>query len=452
MAVETLALRSPEDGPMTGHLLRNPWLMSVWCVIAAFGAYASMYAFRKPFTAGTYEAAPFSPGFKTWLVLSQVMGYTLSKFIGIKIIAEMPPRRRAAALLGLVGAAEGALLLFGLVPPPYNAICLFLNGLPLGMVFGLVLEFLEGRRMTEAFIAGLCASFILADGFTKSVGIYLLRLGIHEAWMPFCAGLVFAIPLGGFVWMLQQIPPPTTDDIAARSERAPMTRAERWEMFHRSAPGLVGITLAYLLITVLRSMRADFAPELWAALGAQVDAGVFTRSEMWVALGVLSINGLIVLVRNNRAAFFLALAIALAGAGLIGLTLEAREAGRISPFTFMVLLGFGLYVPYVAVHTTIFERLIAMTRDRGNIGYLMYLADAFGYLGYVAVMLLKNFGKSREVLPLFQATAWTVAVLALVSLALALAFFAFRLRALHQPRLVAQATPPFQDDRTAPTS
>ena len=53
----------------------------------------------------------------------------------------------------------------------------------------------------------------------------------------------------------------------------------------------------------------------------------------------------------------------------------------------MVLHGLGLYLPYVAVHTTIFERLIAMTRDRGNIGYLMYLADAFGYLGYVVVML-----------------------------------------------------------------
>ena len=68
----------------------------------------------------------------------------------------------------------------------------------------------------------------------------------------------------------------------------------------------------------------------------------------------------------------------------------ARGAGVVGPFVFMVLLGLGLYVPYVAVHTTIFGRLIAMTRDRGNIGYLMYLADAFGYLGYVAVMIGKN--------------------------------------------------------------
>ena len=362
-------------------------------------------------------------------MLAQVLGYTISKFIGIKVIAEMSPRRRATALLVLVGVAQSALLLFGLVPPPYSAFCLFLNGLPLGMVFGLVLGFLEGRRMTEAFVAGLCASFILADGFTKSVGAYLLQQGVTERWMPFCAGLIFILPLVGFVWMLQKLPPPNAADVAARSERAPMTRAQRWAMFSRYAPGLVGITIAYLLITVLRSMRADFAPELWAALGAKVDASVFTRSEMLVALGVLAVNGLIVLVRNNRQAFFLALGIAVAGIGLIGLTLAAWEADRLSPFGFMVLLGFGLYIPYVAVHTTIFERLIAITRDRANIGYLMYLADAFGYLGYVAVMVVRNFGRGGAILPLFLTVAWTVAALSVLALAVAMVFFAFRLRA-----------------------
>lgn len=56
----------------------------------------------------------------------------------------------------------------------------------------------------------------------------------------------------------------------------------------------------------------------------------------------------------------------------------------------MVLIGLGLYLPYVAVHTTVFERLLALTGDKGNIGFLMYLADSFGYLGYVAVMLGRN--------------------------------------------------------------
>ena len=70
---------------------------------------------------------------------------------------------------------EVALLLFALVPAPYNFGCLFLNGLPLGMVFGLVLSFLEGRRLTEALAAGLCASFIVALSAAVLALCYMLH-------------------------------------------------------------------------------------------------------------------------------------------------------------------------------------------------------------------------------------------------------------------------------------
>lgn len=427
----------------SGLPFHNRWFLSTWCVIAAFGTYACMYGFRKPFTAGTYTHEGFAVGFKTWLVLAQVLGYTISKFIGIKVIAEMAPSRRAVTLLGLVGFAEVALLLFGLIPSPYNIACLFLNGLPLGMVFGLVLGFLEGRKMTEAFTSGLCASFIFADGFTKSVGKALLDAGVSDRWMPACAGLIFLLPLAGFVWMLRRIPAPNAEDVAARSERAPMNRAERWAMFWRYAPGLTTITLAYLLVTVLRSIRADFAPEIWAGLGAQVDAGLFTRSETWVAVGVLLVNGLVVLVRDNRKAFFLALSIALAGLSLIGVALIAHKAGALSPFAFMVLVGFGLYLPYVGVQTTIFERLIAMTRERGNIGYLVYLADSSGYLGYVTVMVGRNFFNVKgDVLSLFTTTSWVVTVAS--SLAVIGALIFFRRRPQSSAGLAAAAPLPGQ--------
>jgi membrane protein YdbS with pleckstrin-like domain len=72
------------------------------------------------------------------------------------------------------------------------------------MVFGLVLGFLEGRRLTEALSAGLCASFIVADGVVKSVGSQLLVLGVSEFWMPVATGAVFALPLVVFVWMLSK--------------------------------------------------------------------------------------------------------------------------------------------------------------------------------------------------------------------------------------------------------
>jgi hypothetical protein len=297
------------------------WL-SIWCVVAAFGTYFCMYAFRKPFTAGVYSDVSLGGvGFKSILITAQMLGYTLSKFLGIKVIAEVKPHRRVLLLLALIAFAEVALLLFAVTPAPVNALWLFVNGLPLGMVFGLVLGFLEGRRHTEALTAGLCASFILADGVAKSAGAFLLQAGMSEYWMPFTAGLLFVPPLLFFVWMLTRIPRPSSEDVAARSERTPLGGAERWELFRRYAAGLTLLVVMYLLITVLRSVRADFAPEIWAGLQATVPPEVFARSEAAVAAGVLLLSGATVLLHNHRRAFFFALGLALAGAILIAASL-----------------------------------------------------------------------------------------------------------------------------------
>jgi len=128
-------------------LNKSSMALTIWCIVAAFGAYFCMYGFRKPFTAAEYGDASYgSIGYKTILVTAQVLGYTLAKFIGIKVIAEMPPRKRIVWFGGLIVSAELSLLLLAVTPAPFNAIWLFSNGLALGMVFGLVLGFLEGRR------------------------------------------------------------------------------------------------------------------------------------------------------------------------------------------------------------------------------------------------------------------------------------------------------------------
>lgn len=420
----------PSVGLRLRSLLAHPPRLSVWAVVAAFGTYFCMYGLRKPFTAAAYDNASWwGLDYKAVLVTAQVLGYTASKFIGIRVIAEMQAARRARTLLFLVGVAQGALLLFALVPTPWNVLCLFLNGLPLGMVFGLVLGFLEGRKVTEVLTAGLCASFILADGVTKSVGAYLLAAGVSPFWMPFAAGLIFVLPLVLFVWMLTHIPPPNAHDIALRSARTPMTYEERRALFGRYATGLSLLIGVYLALTILRSVRADFAPEIWRGLGFAGQPSVFTRSELLVMFGVVAANGCAVLLRNNRRAFFAAMGTSLLGFALAGIALFGLRGGWLDGFAFMVLIGLGLYLPYVAVHTTIFERLLAVTGDKGNIGFLLYLADSFGYLGYVAVMLGRNLVQTdHSFLPFFVALAGTVTAIAVVLLAGSWFYFARRTR------------------------
>ncbi|WDI41925.1 DUF5690 family protein [Bremerella sp. P1] len=404
---------------------RSESFWAFWAVFAAFGTYFCMYGFRKPFTVAEYDGTMVGGiDFKTIVVSTQVLGYMLSKFLGIKIISEMPPKRRAIALLGLILAAEAALALFGIMPRPWNAVGLFLNGLCLGMVFGLVLGFLEGRRLTEALVAGLCTSFILADGVTKSVGAWLLANGVREDWMPFTAGLIFLLPLCICVAMLTKVPAPNEQDVEARSPRDTMTPQDRWSLFSRYALGLSILVAIYLLITIIRSIRADFAAELWGDLGQEAVPLLFTRSEMWVALGVMFVNGLSIYVRNNRLAFYLSLGICALGFVIVAVALLGQQTQSIGAFQFMVLIGFGLYLPYVAIHTTVFERLLAMTRERGNLGFLMYLADAFGYLGYVVIMFSRNLFIGREnFLDFFTSVCWIATGASLLALFVASFYF-----------------------------
>ena len=410
----------PKKSAITNWLQStSPVNFSAYCIVAAFCTYFCMYAFRKPFTAG--EFADVSIGdiaYKTILVASQVAGYTISKFIGIKVISEMPAARRAVAIILLIAIAELALFLFAIVPAPYNFPLLFINGLPLGMVFGLVLSFLEGRQVTEALSAGLCASFIVASGVVKSVGRSLiLDYGVSEYWMPFLAGLIFLLPLIIGVLLLSKIPKPSTIDVEHRSERKPMNRDDRRSFFRRHAFGLTGLLLIYILLTIIRSIRDDFAVEIWSDMGHTDEPTIFAKSEFYVMLGVIMINGLAILVRNNRAALLGAIALILSGFGLVLGSIWGQQTGTLSPFAFMVLIGMGTYVPYVAYHTTIFERLIAAFREQGNIGYLMYLADATGYLGYVGVMIAKNYmSEDLNFLGLFvNATFWISIVATLIA-------------------------------------
>ena len=196
----------------------------------------------------------------------------------------------------------------------------------------------------------------------------LLSLGITENWMPFFAGLVFIVPTLIFIAMLAIAPPPSVKDIENRSAREPMTAADRWHFFNKYAPGLTGIILIYLFVTLLRSVRADFAVELWSGLGYHQTPALFTQSELLVSFGVIIIIGSAVIIANHFKAFHFSLLICFTGFAILLFTVFGLNNG-LGKFPFMVLIGLGVYMPYVAVHAIVFERLIAVTKERATVGF-----------------------------------------------------------------------------------
>lgn len=365
-----------------------------------------MYGFRKPYTAGSYVDDGYGHlDYKSLLILAQTLGYVCSKWLGIKFISEVKPGQRVKALITLVLLSEAALLLFGVVDRPWNSFFLFLNGLALGLVFGFVLGYLEGRKHTEALIAILCASFIVSDGVAKSVGNWLILEGVTERWMPFVSGLVFLLPFLFFCWMLAAVPPPSEKDTIERKQRLPMNRRSRWEYFKKYAFGLSAIMVSYLFVTILRSVRADFAPEIWKGLGFTQRPAIFTQSELFVSIGVIIISGTVIFLRSHFKALITAILTCIIGFLILLGSVWGLDRG-LDPFSFMVLTGLGVYIPYVSIHTAVFERMVSLTNERANIGFLMYVADSIGYTGYIVLMIYKYFG-SQPGNMLGQYTKWS---------------------------------------------
>lgn len=394
--------------------------------IAAFSVYFCMYAFRKPFTAATFEhETAFGHQLKAILIISQLLGYMTSKIVGIKFVSELNRRYRALAILTLIAIAEVSLLLFAVVSNEYKVLAMFLNGLPLGMVFGFVLSFLEGRTTTEALAAILCASFIVSSGVVKSIGQWLIQVqGVNEFFMPAITGAIFVVPLLLSVWLLQKTPPPSQTDLEQRSERTVMTGVDRWSFFRAYWPGLTAMFIVYVSLTIMRTFRDDFGVEIWQGLGVSDEPSVYAVSETIVMCVVTLLNAIVIYVHDNiRALRTTFVIMAIAFGILVGVTFIQGQ-GMMGPLAFMVLCGIGLYIPYVAFHTTVFERIVAASPRKGNLVFLMYLADSIGYLGYVVLLAVKEtLDETPDKLGLFQSTLIVLAIFSIVCLIVGWTFF-----------------------------
>ncbi len=401
-----------------------PSLLIAWAIAAAFSAYFCMYAFRKPFAAASFPGEVFGIQLKIALVISQVIGYALSKFIGIRVVSETARSQRALMLIILISAAELALVAFGLLPPAGQVVAIFFNGLPLGAVWGLVFGFLEGRKTTELLGAGLSASYIVSSGIVKTVGRALLDAGVPEAWMPAATGAIFYAPFLLAVLMLDRLPPPSEEDVASRVERAPMDSTHRRAFFRQFAPGLTALTALYVFLTAYRDFRDNFQAEIFAELG-QLDATAFARSESVVAICVLALLAAIFLIRDNRRALLLLHWLMAAGALLIAGSTALLLTGAIDGMTWMILDGVGLYLAYVPYGCVLFDRLIAATGVVATSVFMIYVTDAFGYVGSVNVLLFKNFSQAEvDWLEFFVGFSWVTAAVSLIGFVFSGIYFA----------------------------
>jgi MFS family permease len=371
----------------------NTFWFTVLTSLFAFCLYTSIYAFRKTFSVATFEHLEYAGiSYKVWLVTFQVLGYATAKFIGIKIISELVRKQRAKGILIMAGIASLSWLFFALVPPPYNIIFLFTNGLPLGMVWGMVFGYLEGRRVTEVLGASLSVSFIFSAGLCRTVGSFIMiHWHVSEFWMPFVTCCLFTAPLLLFLFLLDKIPEPGIVDRNLRTERRPMNALDRKSFLKEFLPGIILFVLAYALLTTFREFRENFAADLWKSLGYAGSSSIYTQTETPITIFVLIIIGSLMMIKNNKTALMINHVIVLIGMVTIGISTFLYQQQMINAPVWMVAIGTGLYLGYVPFNSVFFDRLIATFKYAGTVGFIMYVADSFGYLGSVGVLFFKEF-------------------------------------------------------------
>jgi len=422
--------------PITGSSLK----INIYAAIVVFLAYTMIFGFRKSFTVATFDGIMVAGySYKTILVIAQVLGYMLAKFYGVKYISELKRTGRGVIILVLTGISWLSWLFFALVPAPYNIIFLFINGFPLGMLWGVVFSYIEGRRGTDFIGATLAVSFIFASGFVRTAGGWLmLEFQLSEFWVPFYTGLLFAVPLLLFVYLMEKIPLPSAQDIAERMERTPMNAEQRNAFIKRFLPGLAACILIYVFATIFRDIRDNFGAEMWKEMGYFNQPAIFTKTETPITLIILVLIGSMVMIRNSFKALMLAHVFIGLGFLLAGCSTLAYVTGNLSPLWWMTTVGLGLYMIYIPFNAVFFERLIATFKYAGNVGFLIYLADSFGYIGSVGVLLSKEIFKVQ----LNWVTFFSNSVIVLSVLGLLLTVFSglyFKLK--HRQQDVKHITP-----------
>lgn len=395
--------------------------VGLYAAITVFLTYTMVFGFRKSFTVATFDGITIAGySYKTILVISQMLGYMLAKFYGIKFISELKRHGRGQIIMLLTLISWLSWLFFALVPAPYNIAFLFINGFPLGMLWGVVFSYVEGRRSTDFIGATLAVSFIFASGFVKTVGGWLmLNFGITEFWVPFYTGLVFVIPLLLFVFLIEKIPPPNEKDISSRMDRVPMLADDRKKFIKLFLPGLVACILIYTFATIFRDMRDNFSAEMWKEMGFFDKPELFAKTETPITLIILVLIGSMVLIKNSFKALMLSHFFIGLGFIIAGISSYFFIRASLPPVWWMTLVGLGLYMVYIPFNSVFFERLIAAFKHTGNVGFLIYLADSFGYVGSVGVMLSKEVFKVQ----LNWVTFFSNSVIWLSLLGLALTLF-----------------------------
>ena len=366
-------------------------LLILWAGGAALLSYSLVYALRKPYTAASFEGFDFfGTDYKVAVTTIQILGYVIAKFFGIKLISELKKERRFKFFVCSAVAAEAALVGFGLLAPPFNVAAMFLNGLSLGCMWGVIFSFIEGRKVTDMLASLLGVSMVFSSGVAKSFGLFAMNeMHVGQFWMPAVIG-AFALPLLVFMgYMLKRLPQPTEEDIALRNERVTLDGNGRKLLFRSYAPILTLLFVGNFMLLVLRDIKEDFLVNIIDV--STISSWLFAQVDGMVTLIILGIFAMMSLINSNYRVLIVLLSMVIGGAVTISYLAFNYDTLQLPTLYWLFIQSLSLYIVYLSFQTLFFERFIACFKIKGNVGFFIASIDFIGYTGTVCVLLFKEY-------------------------------------------------------------
>ena len=365
-------------------------LLILWAGGAALLSCSLVYALRKPYTAASFDGLTFlGTDYKVAVTTIQILGYVIAKFFGIKIISELKKENRFRFFVGSAILAEAALIGFGLLSAPYNVVAMFVNGLSLGCMWGVIFSFIEGRKVTDILASLLGVSMVFSSGLAKSLGLFVMNeMQVGPFWMPAVIGGL-ALPVLAFTgYMLKRLPQPTAEDIALRNERVVLDGKGRVALFRKYAPILSLLFACNFMLLVLRDIKEDFLVNILDM--SNQSSWLFARIDTIVTLVILGIFALFIFCRSNIKALLSLMVLVITGCLTMTYVSFQYEAFVSRPITWLFIQSLSLYIAYLTFQTIFFDRFIACFRIKGNVGFFIALIDFIGYLGTVSLLSVKE--------------------------------------------------------------
>lgn len=366
-------------------------LLIVWAGGAALLSYSLVYALRKPYTAASFDGMTFlGVDYKVAVTTIQILGYMIAKFFGIKIISELKKENRFKFFVYSAVLAEMALVGFGMLSAPYNVAAMFVNGLSLGCMWGVIFSFIEGRKVTDILASLLGVSMVFSSGLSKSFGLFAMNeIGIDPFWMPAVIGGL-ALPLLVFMgYMLKRLPHPTEEDITLRNERVVLDGNGRKALFRKYAPILSLLFVGNFMLLVLRDIKEDFLVNILDM--SEQSSWLFARVDTMVTLIILALFALFIFFRSNIKAIMWLIVLVVAGCLVMTYVSFHYDTLQLEPVTWLFVQSLSLYIAYLTFQTIFFDRFIACFRIKGNVGFFIAMIDFIGYLGTVLLLSTKEF-------------------------------------------------------------